>query len=127
MERWINGRRIFATQCPKYECSGWRYSRLYNPYPTPLLLIVQSCLICGFAKIFYKKNSMFVLEKPLLLWSLNNVIKPDTLEQGMPNIPAVTSLIYTPIFINPTIDGVMPGYTNSAFGVTVSITPSNQW
>ncbi len=39
--------------------------------------------------------------KTITTLDFNNVIKPASLANGDPNIPAVTSLIYTPIFINP--------------------------
>jgi porin len=42
-------------------------------------------------------------------------------------IPAVTSLIYTPIFVNPTMIGVAPGYYNSAYGVTVNWVPNKSF
>ena len=48
----------------------------------------------------------------------NNVSVPVPAEDTSLSIPAVTSLIYTPIFKNPTLIGVMPGYYNSAYGIT---------
>lgn len=65
--------------------------------------------------------------KTITTLDFNNVIKPVPLSQGAPNIPAVTSLIYTPVFINPAVDGIMPGYTNSAYGITATYTPIKQW
>ena len=43
------------------------------------------------------------------------------------NIPAVSGLLYTPIFVNPTILGFLPGYYNSAYGVTATLAPSKSW
>jgi porin len=65
--------------------------------------------------------------KTITTLDFNNVIKPVNIARGDPNIPAVTSLIYTPVFINPTLVGVMPGYTNSAYGITATYTPVKQW
>ena len=42
-------------------------------------------------------------------------------------IPAVTGLIYTPIFKNPTLIGVSPGYYNSAYGVTATFAPTRNF
>jgi porin len=39
-------------------------------------------------------------------------------------IPAVSGLIYTPIFVNPTMLGVIPGYYNSATGITTTLAPT---
>ncbi|STX43369.1 Carbohydrate-selective porin [Legionella donaldsonii] len=67
------------------------------------------------------------LGKTITTLDFNNVIKPVQLERGVPNIPAVTSLIYTPVFINPAVDGIMPGYTNSAYGISATYTPVKEW
>ncbi|MBL7479584.1 carbohydrate porin [Legionella bononiensis] len=73
-------------------------------------------------------DKLFVrIGKTITTLDFNNVIKPVSLSAGEPNIPAVTSLIYTPVFINPAVDGVMPGYTNSAYGLTLNFTPTNKW
>lgn len=65
--------------------------------------------------------------KTITTLDFNNVVKPVSLSRDNPNIPAVTSLIYTPIFISPAVDGLMPGYTNTAYGVTLSYTPTQSW
>lgn len=58
-----------------------------------------------------------------------NVIKalPIDRERRPPVVPAVTALIYAPIFVNPTMLGVMPGYYNSAWGVTGSFIPNEYY
>lgn len=74
-------------------------------------------------------NETFFLRvgKTITTLDFNNLIKPIPLSKGDPNIPAVTSLLFTPIFINPTTVGVMPGYTNSAYGITATYAPIKQW
>ena len=73
-------------------------------------------------------DTLFIrLGKTITTLDFNNVVKPVPLSQGDPNIPAVTNLIYTPIFINPAVDGLMPGYTNTAYGLTVNYTPIKSW
>jgi porin len=42
-------------------------------------------------------------------------------------VPAVTGLIYTPIFKNPTLIGASPGYYNSAYGITASFAPTRNF
>ncbi|MGQ3890781.1 carbohydrate porin [Legionella sp. CNM-4043-24] len=74
------------------------------------------------------EDKLFVrIGKTITTLDFNNVVKPVPLTAGEPNIPAVTGLIYTPVFINPAVDGVMPGYTNSAYGLTINFTPVKQW
>lgn len=73
-------------------------------------------------------DTFFVrLGKTITTLDFNNVVKPVQLSKGDPNIPAVTSLIYTPIFISPAVDGLMPGYTNTAYGFTATYTPIKSW
>ncbi|TAL59150.1 MAG: porin [Legionella sp.] len=67
------------------------------------------------------------LGKTITTLDFNNVVKPIPLSKDDPNIPAVTSLIYTPIFISPAVDGLMPGYTNTAYGLTATYTPIKSW
>ena len=47
-----------------------------------------------------------------------NVLRPVPVRDVALQIPAVSGLIYTPVFVNPTILGALPGYYNSAYGVT---------
>ena len=54
----------------------------------------------------------------------NNVIRPVPVRDLSLSIPAVSGLIYTPVFVNPTLLGVMPGYYNSAYGVTTTFAPT---
>jgi porin len=54
----------------------------------------------------------------------NNVTRPVETRDKSLMIPAVTSLIYTPAFKNPTLIGVMPGYYNSAYGITTTLAPN---
>jgi porin len=60
-------------------------------------------------------------------YDFNNVVRPLALGDDSLAIPAVSSLIYTPIFINPTLLGTMPGYYNSAYGVTATFAPTNNF
>ena len=57
-------------------------------------------------------------------YDFNNVCRPVTTQEGDLEIPSLSGLLYTPIFVNPTMLGALPGYYNSADGVTVTITPT---
>lgn len=52
-----------------------------------------------------------------------NVARPTPVHDVTLQIPAVSSLIYTPIFVNPAILSAIPGSYNSAYGVTVTVAP----
>jgi porin len=57
-------------------------------------------------------------------YDFDNVARPVPVQNERYSIPSVTGLIYTPIFVNPTLLGVMPGYYNSAYGITATLTPT---
>ena len=59
-------------------------------------------------------------------YDFNNVSKPVPVADEAAAIPSVTGVIFTPIFVNPTMLGVMPGYYNSATGIMGSFTPTEQ-
>jgi porin len=59
-------------------------------------------------------------------YAFNNVIQPVPVQVESASIPAVTAMIYSPIFVNSTILGNLPGYYNSAYGVTTTIAPTKQ-
>ena len=56
-------------------------------------------------------------------YDFNNVTRPAPTQDPTLQIPAVSGLIFTPIFVNPTMLGALPGYYNSANGLTVNFTP----
>lgn len=57
-------------------------------------------------------------------FDFNNVSRRLPIPDEKPYIAAVSGLLFTPIFVNPSILGVMPGYYNSAWGLTLSATPT---
>jgi len=62
--------------------------------------------------------------KSVPTYDFNNVVRPVPVSDPAAAIPAVTALAYTPIFVNPTMLGVIPGYYNSATGITTTFTPT---
>jgi porin len=54
----------------------------------------------------------------------NNVLRPVPVQDQHLAIPAVSGLLYTPVFIDPTLLGGMPGYYNSAYGITTTFAPT---
>jgi porin len=61
--------------------------------------------------------------KTVPTYDFGNVVRPVPVEDVLLQIPAVSGLLYTPIFVNPTILGALPGYYNSAYGVTATVAP----
>jgi len=77
-------------------------------------------------KLFHDKLIVRV-GKSITTAEFNNVSRPVEVSDASLLIPAVTSLIYTPIFVNPTLIGVAPGYYNSAYGVSVNWAPNKSF
>jgi porin len=65
--------------------------------------------------------------KVVPIYDFNNVVRPVPMEEPSRSIPAVTGLIYTAIFTNPTMLGAIPGYYNSAYGITTTFTPTKNF
>ncbi|MGC1783661.1 MAG: carbohydrate porin [Acidobacteriaceae bacterium] len=56
-----------------------------------------------------------------------NVLRPVPTQDAASFIPAVSGLLYTPVFKNPTLYGASPGFYNSAGGVTLNLAPVKWW
>lgn len=61
--------------------------------------------------------------KVVPIYHFNNVSKPVPKDNPAISIPSVTGLIYTPIFVNPTLIGAIGGYYNSVYGIVTTIAP----
>ncbi len=55
----------------------------------------------------------------------NNVLRPVPTQDEARAIPSVSGLIFTPVFKNSTMIGVMPGSYNTACGVTFTVEPTD--
>jgi porin len=79
-------------------------------------------------KLFDDK-AIFRIGKSIPYVDFGNVIKalPIDRDRSPPNVPAVTGLLFAPVFVNPTMLGVLPGYYNSAWGVTGSFVPNDYY
>lgn len=95
----------------------------YNSLPGPPPLNRSELYQLWYRQNFLDDKLMIRVGKLVPTIDFNNVIKPVPVEQKTLGIPAVTGLIYTPIFINPTLLGVLPGYYNSAYGAVTSFMP----
>lgn len=68
---------------------------------------------------FFDKKLMIRIGKQIPDADFNTVVKP-----WKHAISATTGLIYTPIYVNPTLLGVLPGYYNSVYGVLLKYAPN---
>jgi porin len=56
-----------------------------------------------------------------------NVLRAVPTDDAKSFIPSVSGLIYTPVFNNPTMYGVAPGFYNSSYGITLNVAPLKWW
>lgn len=99
----------------------------YNCIPGPPPLNRFELYQLWYRQTFFDEKLIIRIGKTVPTYDFDNVIKPVVLSAGNPTIPAVTGLIYTPIYIDPSMFQVMPGYYNSAYGITMSLAPIKTW
>lgn len=75
---------------------------------------------------FLNKKIGVRIGKTIPTYHFNNVSKPVPTNNPAVSIPSVTGLIYTPIFVNTTMLGVIGGYYNSVYGLIATIAPTQQ-
>ena len=78
-----------------------------------------------FRQEFFDKKLIVRIGKSVPTYDFNNVVKAIPLRDQQGSIPAISSAIFTPLYVNPTMLGVMPGYYNSATGITASLIPTD--
>jgi len=60
-------------------------------------------------------------------YDFGNVLRPVSFVDNAQNIPAVSGLLFTPVFVNPSLLVAMPGYYNPGDGVTVNFAPTKSF
>jgi len=98
----------------------------YNSLPGPDPLDRSELYQLWWRQELFDGKLIFRIGKLVPTDDFNNVLRPVPEQDQALAIPAVTGLAFTPVFVNSTLLGVMPGYYNSACGVTVTIAPTRQ-
>jgi porin len=62
--------------------------------------------------------------KSIPTYDFGNVVKPARMQNSVMNIPATSGALLAPLYVNPTMLGIIPGYYNSATGIVITVTPS---
>lgn len=70
---------------------------------------------------------IFRIGKSAPTFHFGNLLRPTSNSNTKTQIPSVSSATYTPIFVNPTMLGVLPGYYNSAYGLVLTAAPLKQF
>lgn len=75
----------------------------------------------------FNKKLVVRIGKSCPTFDFNNVVNPAPASNPVMAISAVTSVIYSTIFVNGSMLGVLPGYYDSAVGITVSYAPTDNY
>jgi porin len=99
----------------------------YDGLPGPEPLDRTQLYELWWRQVLFDNKLVVRIGKTVPTVDFNNVSKPIAISDESRNIPSVTGLIYTPIFKNPTLLGALPGYYNSAYGITADLAPTNNF
>ena len=95
----------------------------YNSLPGPEPLFRSELYQLWWRQELFDGKFILRFGKVVPTNDFNNVLRPVPEQDQRLAIPAVSGLLFTPVFVNPTLLGVMPGYYNSAYGITTTFTP----
>ncbi len=99
----------------------------YNSLPGPNPLNRSELYELWYRQEVLDGKLVFRIGKTVPTFDFGNLLRPVTPLHEYRAIPAVSGLIYTPIFVNPSMLGVLPGYYNSAYGLTINVAPNKNW
>lgn len=95
----------------------------YNSLPGPPPLQRSELYELWWRQRLFGDKLIIRIGKTVPTYDFNNVVRPVPVEDERLSVPAISALIYTPIFVNPTLLGSLPGYYNSAYGITATLAP----
>ena len=96
----------------------------YNSLPGSKPLNRSELYQLWYRQTLFDDKIVFRIGKMVPTYDFNNVARPVSTQDETLEIPAVTGLLYTPVFVNPTLLGAIGGYYNSVCGLTVTVAPS---
>lgn len=62
--------------------------------------------------------------KSVPTFDFGNVTRPVRMKDAVSDIPSTSGAILTPLYVNPTMLGIIPGYYNSATGIVIALLPT---
>ncbi len=96
----------------------------YNSLPGPGPLNRSELYQLWYRQSLFEDRLIIRIGKQVPTYDFNNVARPVATQDEALAIPSVTGLLYTPVFVNPTLLGAIGGYYNSVSGVSVSFAPT---
>jgi porin len=96
----------------------------YNSLPGLKPLDRSELYQLWYRQSLFKDSLVIRIGKIVPTYDFNNVARPVPTHDETLDIPAVTGLLYTPVFVNPTLLGAIGGYYNSVYGFTLTLAPT---
>jgi porin len=96
----------------------------YNSLPGAPPLNRSELYQLWYRQTLFDDKIIFRIGKMVPTYDFNNVARPVPTQDQTLEIPAVTGLLYTPVFVNPTLLGAIGGYYNSVCGLTLTVAPT---
>lgn len=96
----------------------------YNGLPGLAPLDRSELYQLWYRQSFFDDRLVFRIGKQVPTFDFNNVARPVATRDDALSIPSVTGLLYTPVFVTPSLLGALGGYYNSVSGVCVSVAPT---
>jgi porin len=79
-----------------------------------------------YRQALFNDRLIFRIGKSVPTYDFNNVVRAVPLGDTPISIGSISSLLFTPLYVNPTLLGIIPGYYNSATGIVTSVIPTEQ-
>ncbi len=96
----------------------------FNSLPGPDPLNRSELYQLWYRQSLFDDRVVIRIGKQVPTFDFNNVARPVATQDEVLSIPSVTGLLYTPVFVNPTLLGAIGGYYNSVSGVSISVAPT---
>lgn len=96
----------------------------YNSLPGPPPLNRSELYQLWYRQSLFEDRLVFRIGKQVPTYDFNNVARPVTTQDEALEIPSVTGLLFTPVFVHPALLGAIGGYYNSVSGLSVSVAPT---
>ncbi len=99
----------------------------YDSLPGPSPLGRSELYQLWYRQSLFHDKLVFRIGKMVPSFDFNNVLRPIPVQDQTLAIPSVSGLLYTPIFVNSSMLGILPGYYNSAYGIVATFSPTNSF
>jgi porin len=95
----------------------------YNSLPGPPPLNRSELYQVWWRQELFDGKFVLRVGKSVPTYDFNNTLRPVAVRGDPVSNASLSALIYSPVFVTPSLLGVLPGYYNSAWGITVTVAP----